>query len=86
MAPFRRPTRNAGKGQPLFFESVLTLASLIFLATGILTLQANAGRGNELGSFIAVVIGVFGIYGTAMGILAILDLVCPPARTHASTH
>ncbi|HEY6491008.1 MAG: hypothetical protein WCC26_16800 [Terracidiphilus sp.] len=85
MASPRQSDRTTLRAK-LFYEIAWTLASLIFLATGALTLQANAGSPHELGNFIAVFIGVFGLYGTVMGILAILDLFCPLPAPHPSTH
>jgi hypothetical protein len=83
MAPPRPFTAHAGKVRPLFFEVVSTLASLIFLATGVFVLEENAG--SQLGAFFAVIIGVFGLYGTILGILDILDITCPRASTQTQT-
>ena len=88
MAPPRQvvPVPANGKGRSLFFESASTLASLILFATGALALQAGAGEQSQLGAFFAVALGVFGLYRTALGILAILDLACPPSAPHASSN
>jgi hypothetical protein len=86
MAPPRQliSARAPGKARTLLFEVCTTLASLILLATGALALAADPGNESQLGAFFAVVIGVFGLYRTALGILAILDLVCPPPTPHVS--
>jgi hypothetical protein len=75
-----------GKARSLFLECVWTMASLILFVTGVLALQADPGNSSQLGAFFEVVLGVFGLYRTALGILAILDLVCPPPAPHASTN
>jgi hypothetical protein len=88
MAPPRQvvSARVPGKGRPLFIEIVWTLASIILFATGALALEFDAGNQSQLGEFFTVVLGVFGLYRTALGILAILDIVCPPTAPHPSTN
>ena len=76
----------AGKARPLFFEIVTTLASIIFLATGALILEQHSAHGSRLAALFAVTIGVFGLNGTIMGILEILDIVCPRHSASATSH
>ena len=86
MAVRRQLVPFSGKAQPLFFEIVSTLASIIFFATGALVLEQHSVHGSRLAALFAVTIGVFGLYGTVIGILEILDIVCPPAPPRAASH
>jgi hypothetical protein len=84
MAPPRPLFPPAGKISPLFFKAASTLAWLILLATGVFVLSENFGGGSDLASFIAVMFGVFGLYGAVLGILQIRDMLRQSApRTSA---
>jgi hypothetical protein len=84
MAPPRPSLARAGKTSPLLFKAASTLAWLILLATGVFVLSENFGGGSDLGSFIAVMFGVFGLYGAVLGILQIRDMLRQSApRTSA---
>jgi hypothetical protein len=86
MAHARQLVPFSGKASPLFFEIVTTLASIIFFATGVLVLEQHPAHGSRLAAFFAVTIGVFGLYGTVMGILEILDIVRPRSSPPAASH
>jgi len=71
--------------RPLLLEEILYgLAFFVLLFTGLYTLTGGLGNVSELGSFIAVLFLVFGVYGGALKILTLLDLLFPPIHSDAA--
>ncbi len=75
------PEEGSRRRPSLLEEIFSTLAFLILFFTGLSILTGNSGRVNEFGSFVAVLFFVFGAYGTALDIIALLDLLFEPVHT-----